>query len=30
MMQVEAVEVWVERKVELLEGSRVPKKGLVE
>jgi len=25
-----AAEVWVERKAELLEGSEVPKKGLVE
>jgi len=30
MVQVGVVEVWVERKAELLEGSEVPKKGLVE
>jgi len=30
MVQAEAAEVWAERKVELLEGSGVPKKGLVE
>jgi len=30
MVQAEAVEVWEEQKAELLEGSRVPKKGLVE
>jgi len=30
MVQVEAAEVWAEQKTELLEGSRVPKKGLVE
>jgi len=30
MVQAEAAEVWVERKAELLEGSRVLKKGLVE
>jgi len=30
MVQVGAVEVWAERKAELLEGSKVPKKGLVE
>ena len=30
MMQAEVVEAWAEWKAELLEGSRVPKKGLVE
>jgi len=30
MVQMEAVEVWAERKAELLERSRVPKKELVE
>jgi len=30
MVQVGAAEVWAERKAELLEGSEVPKKGLVE
>jgi len=30
MVQAEAAEVWVERKTELLEGSEVLKKGLVE
>ena len=30
MMQAEVAEVWAEQKVELLEGSGVPKKGLVE
>jgi len=30
MAQVGAAEVWVERKAELLEGSEVLKKGLVE
>jgi len=29
-VQVEAAEVWEEQKVELLEGSGVPKKGLVK
>jgi len=30
MVQAEAAEVWAEPKAELLEGSGVPKKGLVE
>jgi len=30
MVQAEAAEVWVEQKAELLEGSGVPKKRLVE
>jgi len=30
MVQAEAAEVWVEQKAERLEGSGVPKKGLVE
>jgi len=30
MVRAEAVEVWGEQKAELLEGSGVPKKGLVE
>jgi len=30
MVQAEAAEVWGEQKVELLEGSGVPKKELVE
>jgi len=30
VVQAEAVEVWAEWKAELLEGSEVPKKGLVE
>jgi len=30
MVQAEAAEVWAKRKAELLEGSEVPKKGLVE
>jgi len=30
MVQAEAAEVWVEQKAEQLEGSGVPKKGLVE
>jgi len=30
MVQVKVAEVWEEQKAELLEGSRVPKKGLVE
>jgi len=30
MVQTETVEVWAERKAELLEGSEVPKKGLVK
>jgi len=30
MVQAGVAEVWAERKVELLEGSEVPKKGLVE
>jgi len=30
MVQAEVAEVWVEWKAEQLEGSRVPKKGLVE
>jgi len=30
MMQAEAAEAWAEQKVELLEGSGVPKKGLVK
>jgi len=30
MVQAGVVEVWMERKAELLEGSEVPKKRLVE
>jgi len=30
MVQAGVVEVWTEWKAELLEGSEVPKKGLVE
>jgi len=30
MVQAGVVEVWTERKAELLEGSEVPKKRLVE
>jgi len=30
IVQVEAVEVWAGQKAELLEGSGVPKKGLVK
>jgi len=30
MVQAEAAEAWAEWKAELLEGSGVPKKGLVE